>query len=408
METTPRSNRLHIGLYGRRNAGKSSLINFITDQPLAIVSEVPGTTADPVLKSMELLPIGPVVFIDTAGLDDEGLLGEMRIAKTKEMMERTDLALLVISGGDAEKIDLEKQWVQAFRDQNTPILGVLNQMDLLEKPELQRKRLEEELGIPFVLTSTLQKIGRSELLMAMVAQAPTDFEQASLVGELLPKGAPVILVAPQDLQAPKGRLILPQVQTIRDLLDHHAMVLTVKDTELPALLKSLRLPPALVITDSQIFPQVRDQLTRDTPLTSFSILMARAKGDLGMFVHGARQIDRLNEKSKVLIAEACTHHAMEDDIGRIKIPHWLRKKIGPQLKIDHAQGMTFPKNLKDYDLIIHCGGCMFTRKQLMSRLIQADAADVPITNYGIAIAALNGMLERVIAFFPETQEKHEF
>lgn len=405
METTPRSNRLHIGLYGRRNAGKSSLINFITDQPLAIVSDVPGTTADPVLKSMELLPIGPVVLIDTAGLDDQGTLGEMRIAKTKEMMEKTDLALLVISASDSESVELEKKWIQDFQKFNTPILGVLNQIDLSPEPELQKEKLEKELGIPFVMTSAQKQIGRAELLIAIVAEAPTDFEQPSLVGELLPAESPVILVTPQDLQAPKGRLILPQVQIIRDLLDHHAMVLTVKDTELPTLLKTLRVPPSLVITDSQIFPQVRDQLPANTPLTSFSILMARAKGDLGMFVRGARQIQKLTEKDKVLIAEACTHHAMEDDIGRVKIPHWLRQKVGSGLQIDHAQGMTFPKNLQDYRLIIHCGGCMFTRKQLMSRLIQAEAAEVAITNYGIAIAALNGMLERVISIFPEVNSK---
>ena len=399
METTPRSNRLHIGLYGRRNAGKSSLINLITDQPLAIVSDVPGTTADPVLKSMELLPIGPVVFIDTAGLDDEGDLGVMRIEKTREMMDRTDLALLVIDSTEIDNLNLEIQWLKELQDKKISVLGVLNQIDKIDQSKSLQAELTEKLTIPFVAVSAKTGEGRPELLMGIVNQAPSDFEKSSLVGELLPKGAPVILVAPQDIQAPKGRLILPQVQTIRDLLDHDTMALTVKDTELPALLKLLKDPPALVITDSQIFPKVRDILPAGVPLTSFSILMARAKGDLGIFVRGARKIKELTEKDKVLIAEACTHHALEDDIGREKIPRWLREKIGPNLQIDHAQGMDFPKNLSEYSLIIHCGGCMFTRKQLMSRLIQAEAVDVPITNYGIAIAALNGMLEQVIEIF---------
>lgn len=403
MDTTPRSNRLHIGLYGRRNAGKSSLINFITDQPLTIVSDVPGTTADPVLKSMELLPIGPVVFIDTAGLDDEGTLGKMRVEKSKEMMARTDLALLVISATTIQDLEEEKSWIAEFKEKKIPLIGVLNQIDQIKNPEIIRQDLTTCLEIPMVIVSAKTGEGRSDLLMGIVENAPNDFEKASLIGDLLPKGAPVILVAPQDIQAPKGRLILPQVQTIRDLLDHDTMALTVKDSELKDLLSLLKEPPALVITDSQIFPKVRDAISPKIPLTSFSILMARAKGDLGVFVQGARKIASLTESSKVLIAEACTHHALEDDIGREKIPRWLREKIGKNLQVDHVQGMNFPKNVNEYDLIIHCGGCMFTRKQLMSRLIQAEAANVAITNYGVAIAALNGMLERVVEIFPETK-----
>jgi hydrogenase maturation GTPase HydF len=403
METTPRANRLHIGLYGKRNAGKSSLINFITHQPLTIVSEVPGTTADPVLKSMELLPLGPVVFIDTAGLDDEGALGALRVEKSKEMMNRTDLALLIISAADADSFAHESQWIGELQQKKVPVLGVLSQIDRISEPEKLRGELTENLNIPFVMVSTVAAQGRAELLMGIVQNAPHDFEKPALIGDLLPAGAPVILVAPQDIQAPKGRLILPQVQTIRDLLDHDAMALTVKDSELPALLALLKEPPALVITDSQIFPKVRDLLPKSTPLTSFSILMARAKGDLRAFVQGARVISTLKETDKILIAEACTHHALEDDIGKEKIPRWLRQKVGQSLQIDHAQGMAFPKNLAHYQLIIHCGGCMFTRKQLMSRLIEAEAANVPITNYGTAIAALNGMLERVTQIFPETK-----
>lgn len=403
MDTTPRSNRLHIGLYGRRNAGKSSLINFITDQPLAIVSDVPGTTADPVLKSMELLPLGPVVFIDTAGLDDEGSLGKMRVEKSKEMMDRTDLALLVISVKTIQNLEEEKKWISEFKDKKIPIIGVLTQIDQIKNPKAVQKNLIDCLEIPVIIVSAKTGEGRSILLMEIVENSPTDFEKASLIGDLLSKSAPVILVAPQDLQAPKGRLILPQVQTIRDLLDHDTMALTVKDSELKDLLLLLKEPPALVITDSQIFPKVRDAISPDIPLTSFSILMARAKGDLEIFVQGARKIASLTELSKILIAEACTHHALKDDIGREKIPRWLREKIGTNLQIDHVQGMKFPQNVSEYDLIIHCGGCMFTRKQLMNRLIQAEAANVAITNYGVAIAALNGMLERVVEIFPETK-----
>lgn len=403
MDTTPRSNRLHIGLYGRRNAGKSSLINFITDQPLTIVSDIPGTTADPVLKSMELLPIGPVVFIDTAGLDDEGTLGKMRVEKSKEMMARTDLALLVISTATVQDLEQEKNWIAEFKEKKISVLGVLNQTDQVTNPETLRQNLATCLEIPMVMVSAKTGEGRSDLLMGIVDNAPNDFEKNSLIGDLLPKGAPVILVAPQDIQAPKGRLILPQVQTIRDLLDHDTMALTVKDSELKILLSLLKEPPALVITDSQIFPKVRDTIPQGIPLTSFSILMARAKGDLGVFVQGARKIASLTESSKVLIAEACTHHALEDDIGREKIPRWLREKVGKNLQVDHVQGMNFPKNVNEYNLIIHCGGCMFTRKQLMSRLIQAEAANVAITNYGVAIAALNEMLERVVEIFPETK-----
>lgn len=406
MEQTPRSNRLHIGFFGRRNAGKSSLINFLTGQSLAIVSDVAGTTADPVLKSMELLPLGPVVLIDTAGLDDVGDLGEKRVAKSKDMMDRTDLAILVISTEMAQgSLELEKKWLEEFQERKIPVFGVLSQSDLVSDPEGLKHKIEEELGIKVIAVSSEKGQGREALLMSIVEQAPNDFERASLVGELLPKGTPVILVAPQDLQAPKGRLILPQVQTIRDLLDSDTMALVVKDSELPDLLKLLKELPALVITDSQIFPKVRDMLPLGIPLTSFSILMARYKGDLATFVRGARKIKSLTEQSKVLIAEACTHHAMDDDIGRVKIPNWLKKKIGENLQVDVVSGFDFPANLTDYDLIIHCGGCMFTRKQLMSRLIKAEAMDVQITNYGTAIAALNGMLEQVIEIFPEINKE---
>ena len=408
MLNTPRANRLHIGLFGRRNAGKSSLINMLTGQSLAIVSDEPGTTADPVLKSMELLPLGPVVFIDTAGLDDEGDLGALRAAKSREMMTHSDLALLVIPVTAGRNIELEIAWLEELKKHKIPVLGVLSQSDWVANPELLQAELVDLLEIPFVTISSETGAGRSNLLLAMVEHAPRDFERATLLGDLFEPKAPIILVAPQDLQAPKGRLILPQVQTIRDILDHDGMVLVVKDTELPDLLNLLKTPPALVVTDSQIFPKVEELLGPNVPLTSFSILMARYKGDLATFIRGARKIATLTEHDKVLIAEACTHHALEDDIGREKIPRWLRQKVGQGMQVDIVSGFDFPENLGSYDLIIHCGGCMFTRKQLMSRLIKAEAEDVPMTNYGVATAALNGMLVRVTSMFPEADEKELF
>lgn len=409
METTPRSNRLHIGVYGRRNAGKSSLINFITNQSVALVSNTPGTTTDPVLKNMELLPLGPVVFIDTAGMDDSGELGELRVGRTKEMIGRTDLALMVIPS-DAGEIDKtqsrEFEWLDELKKKGVAVLGVLSQTDKLtpEETETTRAALEERMGIPFVGVSAKTGAGRGGLLEAIVREAPIDFERPTILGDLIHPGARVVLVAPQDIQAPKGRLILPQVQTLRDVLDHHALALLVTMAECDILLNSLKEKPDLVVTDSQVFAQVNALLPREVPLTSFSILMARYKGDLETFVNGARKIATLKETDKVLIAEACTHHALEGDIGRQKLPAWLKQKAGPGLTVDVVSGFTFPDNLAEYSLIVHCGACMFTRKQLMSRLIQADAVNVPITNYGTAIAAINGILERVVEMFPEVRK----
>lgn len=404
MTETPRANRLHIGLFGRRNAGKSSLINLLTGQQTALVSDTPGTTTDPILKSMELLPLGSIVFIDTAGLDDEGSLGEQRIARSREMMRRCDLALLVVPAQEGLDLRLEKAWIDELRAAKIPLLGVLNKVDMQESAETLQSEIEAVLGIRMIPVSALRGTHRARLLQAIVTEAPSDFERPCIVGDLIARGDPVILVAPQDLQAPKGRLILPQVQVIRDILDYGGLALTAKDSELPLLLKALSAPPSLVITDSQVFAKVRDMLEPTTRLTSFSVLMARYKGDLATFVRGARTVETLKEGDKVLIAEACTHHAMEDDIGRAKIPRWLRQKIGERLQVDCVAGTDFPPNLGDYSLIVHCGGCMFTRKQLMGRLILADAADVPITNYGTLIAALNGMLERVVSLFPEIEE----
>lgn len=410
MESTPRSNRLHIGVYGLRNAGKSSLINFITNQPVALVSDTPGTTTDPVLKNMELHPLGPVVFIDTAGMDDSGALGDLRVGRTKEMISRTDLALMVIPSREGE-IDMTRQrefeWLGELKKNGVAVLGVLSQTDRLPPAEAEKARaaLEERMGIPFAAVSAQTGEGRGGLLEAIVREAPLDFERLTILGDLIRPGDKVALIAPQDIQAPKGRLILPQVQILRDLLDHRALAMMVTMTECEELLKSLKKAPDLVVTDSQIFAQVDALLPREVPLTSFSILMARYKGDLEAFVNGARIIEGLKEGDKVLIAEACTHHALEGDIARQKLPMWLREKAGPGLTVNVTSGTAFPDDLAEYALIIHCGACMFTRKQLMGRLIQADAAGVPITNYGTAIAAMSGILERVVEIFPEIREK---
>ncbi|MCE5201839.1 MAG: [FeFe] hydrogenase H-cluster maturation GTPase HydF [Synergistaceae bacterium] len=407
MQDTPRANRLHIGFYGRRNAGKSSLINLVTGQNTALVSEHAGTTTDPVIKSMELFPIGPIAVIDTAGLDDTGDLGKLRVSRTKEMMDRTDLALLVIPAQDAADIKEEKAWLEELRIRKIVTIGVLNQTDRIAEEIIEplRTRLSDELSVPFVAVSAMDRSCRAELLSAIVRSAPTDFESPTLVGDLFKPGAAIVLVAPQDIQAPKGRLILPQVQVIRDILDNSGLALTATADQLPRLLDSLKEPPSLVITDSQVFKQVNDLLPSSVPLTSFSIIMARSKGDLTTFVRGARAIENLKESDKVLIAEACTHAPLREDIGREKLPRWLRQKVGPGLTVDIATGLDFSSNLRDYALIIHCGGCMFTRKQLMSRLIKAEAEGVPISNYGIAIAQLNGILDRVIAIFPDIEKK---
>ncbi|MCQ4764130.1 [FeFe] hydrogenase H-cluster maturation GTPase HydF [Cloacibacillus evryensis] len=398
---TPRSNRLHIAFYGRRNAGKSSLINMVTAQRTALVSEHAGTTTDPVIKSMELLPLGPIAVIDTAGLDDTGELGALRIERSKEMMDRTDLALLVIAADETADLSFEKEWLEELRARKTTVIGVMNQIDRLDAAEIEPRRaaLEAALGIPFTAVSATDKGYRAALLSAIVKNAPTDFESPTLTGDLFKPGEAVVLVAPQDIQAPKGRLILPQVQVIRDILDNKGMALTCTADQLPGMLAALREPPALVITDSQVFARVNALLPRTVPLTSFSIIMARSKGELSAFVEGAKAIEKLKPSDKVLIAEACTHAPLNEDIGREKLPRWLRERAGGSLTAEIATGLDFPKNLKEYALILHCGGCMFTRKQLMSRIIEAQEAGVPITNYGVAIAQLNGILERVTEMF---------
>jgi [FeFe] hydrogenase H-cluster maturation GTPase HydF len=412
---TPRGERLHIAIFGRRNAGKSSLINALTNQDVALVSDIPGTTTDPVYKSMEILPLGPVVIIDTAGLDDVGTLGHLRVKRSLDVMRRTDLSLLVVDaliGID----DYEKSLVEEMRSLNMPVIGVLNKIDLLKtdsshgkgSPEATygdipalKESLSEGLGIPFVSVSALNRSGIDELKMEIIRSAPQDWSAPTIIGDLLNPGDIVVLVVPIDLAAPKGRLILPQVQTLRDILDHGACGIMVKDEGLADMLSHLSKKPRIVVTDSQVFAKVNAVTPRDIWLTSFSILFARYKGDLPTFVHGAKAIDSLRPGDKVLIAEACTHHPVTDDIGRVKIPRWLRRHIGGELQIDVKAGLDYPENLNEYKLVVHCGGCMNNRREMLYRIMQAQKAGVPIVNYGLAIAHLNGILKRVLEPFPQ-------
>jgi len=397
MQQTPNANRLHIAIFGKRNVGKSSLINALTAQEIALVSTLAGTTTDPVYKAMELLPIGPVVIIDTAGLDDMGEIGELRIKKTKEVMDKTDLALLVIDGNVGD-LTFEREWYEDLKERKIPVVGVINKVD---KGDVQLDEIQKVINIDFVKVSAKDKLNIDELKKAIMKMAPEDFEKSTIVGDLVKPKAIVLVVAPQDIQAPKGRLILPQVQIIRDLLDNDAMALVVKDSELGNILASLKHKPDLVITDSQVFKKVNAIIPKEVPLTSFSILMARYKGDLHSLVKGARAIDTLKPGDKVLIAEACTHHPLEGDIGREKLPIWLEEKVGGKLDIKVCAGSSFPEDLREYKLILHCGACMFNRQQLMSRIKKANIEGMPITNFGIAIAHINGILDRVLSAFEE-------
>lgn len=394
MLNTPRSNRLHISIFGKRNAGKSSLINTLTNQDISLVSNTPGTTTDPVYKSMELLPLGPIVIVDTAGLDDVGTLGNLRVKKTQEVIDKTDLAILVFSINESN-VDLEKEWYTEFKNRNIPVLGVINKIDL-GKSNIEF--LKHEFDIPFVEISSKEKTNIAKFKEALINIAPIDFEMPTILGDLIKPKDKIVLVAPQDIQAPKGRLILPQVQVIRDILDNDGMALTVKDTELVEILDGLKDEPSLVITDSQMFKKVNDVLPKHLKLTSFSILMARYKGDLDLFISGAKTINDLKPNDKILIAEACTHHALKGDIAHEKLPKLLEQKVGGKLDITNVTGVDFPLDLSAYKLIIQCGSCMFTRRQLLSRLEHVKEQNIPITNFGVALAELNGILDRSCSF----------
>ena len=390
LNNTPSANRLHIALFGRRNSGKSSLINALTEQDTALVSDIPGTTTDPVSKAMELHGIGPCVLIDTPGFDDEGTLGEMRIERTLKAIERTDIALLLCEEND---LQVEKEWMQQLQAKNIPVILILNKADIRKGIS---PNLEKELGQKPLLISAKERQGMEDIRIAILEKLPQDFEQPSITGELVGEGDLVLLVMPQDIQAPKGRLILPQVQTMRELLDKKCLIMSCTTDKLKQTLQALASPPKLIITDSQVFKTVYEQKPEESMLTSFSVLMAGYKGDIRRFIEGASAIDRLTEKSCVLIAEACAHAPMTEDIGRVKIPRLLKNKIGEGLRIDMASGSDFPKDLSKYDLIIHCGACMFNRKHVMNRLESASAQQVPMTNYGITLAHLMGILDKIV------------
>ena len=392
LVNTPSGNRLHIGIFGKRNSGKSSLLNAITGQEIALVSEVKGTTTDPVSKAMEIHPIGPCLLIDTAGFDDTGDLGNMRIVKTKAVLDKTDVAVVVFSD---MQMELETQWIAMLRQRKIPILAVVNQVDRIEQVQEIKRQIEQRFSLTPLLVSAKEKTGISQMKHEILRLMPPDFEAQSLTGSLVQPEDVVLLVMPQDKQAPKGRLILPQVQTIRDLLDNHCVVMCVTTEQLSTALQALAKPPKLIITDSQAFAQVYPLKPAETLLTSFSILLAAYKGDLSAFVKGANALDSLTDDSHVLIAEACTHAPLQEDIGRVKIPNMLRKKYGEHLQVTVVSGSQFPKDLSEYQLIIHCGACMFNRKHVLTRVEQAEQQGVPITNYGVVLAKLTGILDRI-------------
>lgn len=394
MLDTPRSVRLHIAIFGRRNAGKSSLINAITNQDLAIVSPIPGTTTDPVFKSMEIAPIGPVTLIDTAGIDDEGELGELRVKKTTKVLAKTDLLILTVSA-DSTPDEWDEHIINEAKKRCIPVIGAITKMDIQSGDPASV--WFEKAGVPFCRVNSATREGILELKTLIVQNTPSDYLPSAIVGDLINRFDTIILVAPVDAGAPKSRLILPQVQVLRDALDVGACVMVVREHELDAALKSLKNPPALVITDSQAFAMVSQIVPPEVPLTSFSILFARYKGNLRDFLYGIKVIDTLKEGDKVLIAEACTHYPSHEDIGRVKIPKWLEAKVGQKLHFDWVVGGDFPENLPEYKLVIHCGACMINRAEVLDRLERCRENGVPVVNYGILIGYMNGILNRVVA-----------
>ena len=394
----PKTFRLHIGIFGRRNAGKSSILNALTHQDVSIVSEVAGTTTDPVEKPMELLPLGPVLFIDTAGIDDAGDLGEKRIAKTMAVFDRTDLGVIVTNFNDWG--EYEEKLMGELKDRDIPFIVVFNKTDLYPEDISIGSHLDS-VKLKYVLTSATSGTGISDLRQALLKSAPADFiERPTILADLVGPGEAAVLVVPIDKEAPKGRLILPQVQSIRDLLDNDAFTVVVKERELREALSRFNRPPKLVVTDSQAFLKVAADTPPEIPMTSFSILFARFQGDLLEMVKGAMAIDQLKTGNKVLIAEACSHHPIGEDIGTVKIPRWLTQYVGGKLEIDSMRGHDFPPNLSEYKLIIHCGACMWNRRAMLSRIMKARQAGVPITNYGLTIAYSLGIFERALQPFP--------
>lgn len=391
LNSTPSADRVHIGFFGRRNAGKSSVVNAVTGQELAVVSEVKGTTTDPVQKAMELLPMGPVVIIDTPGIDDEGSLGELRVRKTKQILNKTDVAVLVVDK-TVGMTSVEEELVGIFQEKKIPYVVVYNKQDLSEDSIPNEEHyVEVSAKTGFQIEALKEKIARL---------AVTEEPKLKIVGDIIKPSDFVVLVVPIDKAAPKGRLILPQQQTIRDILESDATAIVVKEYELRETLEQLGKKPSLVITDSQVFAKVSADTPRDIPLTSFSILFARYKGNLHTVVQGAAAIETLQDGDKVLISEGCTHHRQCDDIGSVKIPRWLKNYTGKELQIELSSGTEFPENLSEYKLIIHCGGCMLNEREMKYRLKCAGDQNVPITNYGIAIAYMQGILRRSVEIFP--------
>jgi [FeFe] hydrogenase H-cluster maturation GTPase HydF len=400
LPPTPKGLRLHIGLFGRRNVGKSSLLNALTRQQVAIVSPQPGTTTDPVEKPMELLPLGPVLFVDTAGLDDEGALGTSRANRSWAVLERVDLAILVAERGTWGTF--EADLLARLKARQIPTVVALNKDDLA--PGSGLPRLEDTVVVP---VSALGGLGLDALREALLRVAPADhIDSRHLLADLVPPGEVAVLVMPIDASAPKGRLILPQVMAIRDVLDGAGMALVVQARELPLALASLRRPPALVVTDSQAFKSVAADVPETVSMTSFSILMSRLQGDLAAQVRGAFAIDGLRGGDRVLVAEGCTHHPTEEDIGRVKLPRWLTEKAGAPLQFDTVQGRDFPRDLTPYRLVVHCGNCMGNRREMLARIHRCEAAGVPITNYGLAIAHTLDILERALRPFPGVLAPH--
>lgn len=418
LNSTPSANRVHIGFFGRRNAGKSSVVNAVTGQELAVVSDTKGTTTDPVYKSMELLPIGPVMIIDTPGFDDEGALGELRVRKTKQVLNKTDIAVLVVDATEGKK-QCDEELIHIFKEKEIPYIIVNNKADLLssellekvcqKNPSEQRKAEQTALLTSGQerYVSALTGAGIYELKECIGKLTPNEDMTLKIVGDLLNPGDFVVLVVPIDSAAPKGRLILPQQQTIRDVLEANAAAIVVKESELKQTLEQLGRRPAMVITDSQVFEQVSEVVSEEIPLTSFSILMARYKGYLDTAVNGVNAIDHLKDGDKILISEGCTHHRQCDDIGTVKIPRWLKQHTGKELIIETSSGTEFPEDLTSYALVIHCGGCMLNEREVKYRMKCADDQKVPFTNYGIAIAQMKGILKRSIeCIYTEVKNKN--
>lgn len=405
MKSTPKGLRLHIGLFGRRNVGKSSLLNALTRQSVSIVSNIAGTTTDAVEKPMEMLPIGPVLFIDTAGIDDVGALGELRVQKTRQVLDRVDVGLIVTESGQWG--DFEEAIFTTLRERQTPLIVVFNKTDLAVPDKVHIAKLDH-LDIPWVSTAAELGEGILDLREALIRTVPDEFiNPPTIVGDLVPSGEMAVLVVPIDMEAPKGRLILPQVQSIRDILDNDAYCMVVKERELRDALDRLKRPPALVITDSQAFLKVAGDTPDAIAMTSFSILFARFKGDLVAYVRGTMAIESLQPGDRILIAESCSHHPIGEDIGRVKLPRWLQQYVGGKLDFHHVQGHDFPEDLGSYKLVINCGSCMWNRREVLSRILRCQQAGVPTSNYGLTIAYSLGIFERALKPFPAAMEAYQ-